>query len=114
MRIPGVLIAAIPVAFGALRAATTGTDFRYLWVALASSVAAGIVAVQNRGTAAASSSPARRIVRSAVAGAAAAALTAFALGGRSAAAVLTVSVGFGACSGIGMVLAAGLNSRDAG
>ena len=49
MRIPGVLIAAIPVAFGALRAATTGTDFRYLWVALASSVAAGIVAVQNRG-----------------------------------------------------------------
>jgi hypothetical protein len=112
-RLLGALIAAIPVGFGALRAATTGTDYRYLWVALVSSLAAGLVAARSGSTAAASSGPIRTIAVSAVAAAAAAALTALALGAKSAPAVLAVSVGFAACSGVGMVLTVrGLNRRD--
>ena len=41
--IAGVLLGAAPFAFGLLRAATTGTDWRYLWAALAAIWGSGMV-----------------------------------------------------------------------
>src|SRR5262249_59960805 len=40
-----ILFAALPLAFGLIRAIKTGHDFRYVWVALASVVGAAIVSV---------------------------------------------------------------------
>jgi hypothetical protein len=36
------VVAAVPLIFGVLRGAQTGTDFRYLWVAIAASAGAAI------------------------------------------------------------------------
>jgi hypothetical protein len=98
----GLLVAIIPVGFGALRAITTGSDFRYLWVALVSSVAAGVALTATRRF------PSRWLASVAVAVVAAtiaAAGAAFALGGRSVPAVLFVAAGFAVCSGVGLAWA---------
>lgn len=41
--IAGILLIAAPFAFGFLRAMTTGTDWRYLWVAIAAFVGSSVV-----------------------------------------------------------------------
>ncbi|MEO8521996.1 MAG: hypothetical protein ABI603_11565 [Acidobacteriota bacterium] len=105
MRIVGLLIASIPVGFAALRAASTGTDFRYLWLAVVSTLgAAFVLVIANR----------RRprspgvVVRAALAllvAAGAAGVTALALGAHSLPAVLVVALGFATCSAAGLALA---------
>lgn len=37
-----VLLALVPIAFGLLRASTSGSDYRYIWVAIASYVGVGV------------------------------------------------------------------------
>ena len=43
-RVASVAFAALPFAFGVIRAVKTGTDLRYLWVALAAGIAALLLA----------------------------------------------------------------------
>lgn len=45
MMMLGLLLAAIPFGFAVLRAAGTGTDLRYVWVALAAAVASWAVLI---------------------------------------------------------------------
>lgn len=105
MKLVGILIASVPVVFAILRAATTGTDFRYFWLALASTLGAAVIlATANR---ARPQSPGR-VVRTAFAllvAAGAAAATGFALGGGSAPALIMVALGFATCSAVGLALA---------
>ncbi|HEX5577101.1 MAG TPA: hypothetical protein VFX40_01940 [Gemmatimonadaceae bacterium] len=98
----GSLIAAIPFVFAALRAVSTGTDFRFVWVALASMLAAAIVLAPNRSGAAGSG---RRLLAF-IAATAAAAGAGFAQGAQSVPAVLFVALGFAACSVFGLSLLA--------
>ena len=105
MKLFGILIASVPVAFAILRAGTTGTDFRYFGLALASTLGAVVIlAAANR---AQSQSPGL-VVRTAFAflvAAGAAAVTGFALGGGSAPALVAVALGFATCSAVGLALA---------
>lgn len=106
MRSLGFALAAIPFGFGLLRAVGTGSDLRYVWVALAAAVAAGTTLVYiGRG------SPAgiARFLRALVASAAAACVAGFALGARSIPAVLFVALGFAICEAGGLTL--GLRAR---
>jgi hypothetical protein len=107
MRVVGLLIAGVPLLFAAARATTTGTDFRFVWLALVSTAtAAGMLSLARRG-----SPPSQSLVVHAafaiLAAAGTAGITAFALGAGSAPAVFTVALGFASCSGVGlsMVLA---------
>ena len=100
--------AALPVGFGALRALTTGTDFRYLMTALASLAAAaaifalGASRVNSRWLLSCGA-----LVGSTLVGAA----VAFGQGASSAPAVWVVTVCFGACFTMSGTL--GLFSRPA-
>ena len=97
--VAGILAGAPPIAFGVIRAATTGTDFRYLWTALAALT--GAVAVTARGQATSRSAV---LLLAACAGTVLAAATAFAGGARSRGAVLAVALAFAACEAVGSAL----------
>lgn len=99
-----VLFSAIPFAFAIVRALQTGTDLRYLWVALASFL--GAAAVMTIGKAR-QRTPARVLALSVVALIAAAlfaGIVAFVVGARSALAMAVVAVGFGGCHAAGLGL----------
>jgi predicted neutral ceramidase superfamily lipid hydrolase len=90
-----ILFAVVPFAFGLIRAYTTGSDFRYLWVAVASFIGASVVMTLGKARSRAPTFmlPALVLVFSTLVGAA----TAFLLGAKSAPAVLVVALAFGLC-----------------
>ena len=99
-----ILFAAIPFAFAIVRALQTGSDLRYVWVALASFV--GAVAVMAIGRAR-QRTPAVVLALSVVALIVAAGLAgavAFAVGASSLLAVGVVAVGFGGCHAASLAL----------
>jgi hypothetical protein len=102
MQMLGGLIVAIPFLFALLRAVSSGTDFRFIWVALASTLAAAIVLAPNRSGAARTG---RRLL-ALIAATAAAAGAGFAQGAQSAPAVLFVALGFAICGVGGLSLLA--------
>jgi predicted neutral ceramidase superfamily lipid hydrolase len=91
-----IVFAVVPFAFGLIRAHTTGSDFRYLWVAIASFIG---VTVMTVGSARARTStpsltlPALVLLVATLAAAA----TAFLLGANSIPAVLVVALAYGLC-----------------
>jgi energy-converting hydrogenase Eha subunit A len=91
------VLAAIPFAFALIRAIKTGTDFRYLWMAVASFIAAAVFGViekeRGRRRDVTTSMPLGVFVIVAVV----AALTGYLLGARSSVGVWMVSVGFAFC-----------------
>ena len=92
-----ILFAAVPFAFAIVRALQTRTDFRYVWMALASFL--GAAAVMTIGKAW-QRMPARVVALSVVALIAAALFAgtvAFVVGARSVLAISVVAVGFGGC-----------------
>ena len=100
-RLIAILLFSAPPVFGILRLLTTGTDARYLWTALASSIGAAAWLVR----------PARRSaptgLQTAAAAATAAALAvacATALGATSGPAIGVVCAAFGGCSAGGLSL----------
>ena len=93
---------AIPFIFAMMRWVSTGTDFRFVWVALASTVAAAIVlAIPGRVGAARAS----RKILAFFAAIGAAAGAGFAQGAHSTPGVLFVAIGFAICSagGLGLI-----------
>ena len=104
LRPVGVFAAAVPVAFGVVRAITTGDDFRYLWLAAAAIL--GSLAVMWPGSRA--PRPARvtalRGVGAIVSGAVCAAAAALVQGATLGLGLAIVAVGFGICTGTGAVL----------
>ena len=89
-----ILFALVPLAFGLTRAISTGTDYRYFWVALASFI--GAVAVmalgKSRSQGAVSLGAIVLVVATVVATA-----TAFLVGAKSGPAVLVVALSFALC-----------------
>ena len=99
-----VLIGALPVVFGLVRAASTGDDFRYLWLAAAAILGSLAVMLPDyRAPGSARVSVARAAVAIAT-GAACAAATAIFLGATAGPGVAIVAVAFGLCTGTGAVL----------
>ncbi len=96
-----LVLLATPFAFGLLRLVTTGSDWRYLLVAMASTLGAGAVTLRRRpalwGTGA------RLLVGVGSAGLLAS-LGAVAVGARSVTAIIMVALGFALCSGGGAAL----------
>jgi hypothetical protein len=103
--VTAVLVAALPVAFGVIRAVSTGDDVRYLWLAGAA-ILGSMVAVRLRRSA---SDPAHvspgRALGAVAAGAACAAAAAFLMGATAGPGVAIVAGAFGFCTGTGAVLA---------
>jgi len=94
-----MMFAAVPVAFGAIRAITTGDDVRYLWMAGAAMI--GSLAVVPW-TSVVAPPAAVRLVRGMLAiacGTACAAVTAVVQGARSVPSVAIVALSFGLCTG---------------
>jgi hypothetical protein len=100
----GILLTMVPVAFGLLRAINTRDDVRYLWMAAAE--LAGAAAVMGLGRTRPTAvqvnftSVLVAIAVASVVGRLAAAL----LGGRNAAAVWMVAIGFAVCEGVGCAM----------
>jgi hypothetical protein len=100
VRVGAIAIAALPFAFGAARALQTGSDFRYLVVAVASLASA--TAIVRLG---ARRGPSSGVWVLALVGATlVSSAVAFALGARSAPAVLVVALAFSACVTAGLAL----------
>jgi hypothetical protein len=110
-----IALMATPFLFGLARLVTTGSGWRYLAVAAAATLGAGLVILPRRGGRVASGM--RVLVAIASAGVLAA-LAALAVGARSATAIAMVAIGFAMCSagGATQLLRArhrsALNSRD--
>ncbi len=97
----GLLLAAIPFGFAVLRAVGTGTDLRYLWVALAAAVVAwAVLRLGGRGVPPTASGVAVALVAST----AAASVAGFVQGAQSVPAVLFVALGFAICEAGGLTL----------
>ncbi len=96
MTLLGLLLAAVPFAFAGMRLLATGTDTRYLWMAVAATLGAAVILVW-RGFP-------PTLVRTGlavVAATAGAAVVAIALGAKAASGIVVVSVAFGLCSALG-------------
>ena len=89
-----ILFALVPFAFGLTRALSTGTDYRYFWVAFASFIGAAVVMKFGKTTS-------RSIVSAAfvvlIIATLVAAVTAFLVGAKSGPAVLVVALSFALC-----------------
>ena len=106
-----VLAAAVPVAFGGIRAVTTGDDMRYLWMAGAA-ILGSLAVVPWRGRVApASTVPIGRGMTAIASGSVCAAAMAVFQGARSVPSVTIVAVSFGLCTGTSAVFA--MLARDA-
>ena len=93
-----IVLALVPFGFAAMRAASTRTDFRYFWLALASLVAAATVAAIGR------RSPLSVWVGGFVVSTASAMLAAYLVAGASGIGALIVAASFGFCSATGCML----------
>jgi len=100
-----VLLAAVPVTFGLIRAVSTGDDVRYLWLAGAAIV--GSMVAMRRGPGASGPAPVslRRAVGAVAGGSACAALTSVLLGATAGPGVAIVAIAFGLCTGTSAVFA---------
>ena len=110
-----ILAAAVPFAFGVIRAIATGTDYRYLWMAIAAALGGGLVVVATKG---ARRTRAGMLMRSAAMLGLATVLAGVAgylLGARAASGIVIVSLSFGLCDAASYLLASlSLHHTNAG
>ena len=101
-----VLIAAVPVAFGLIRAVSTGKDVRYLWLAGAAILGSMVAVRSGRGASVPSPVSPGRALGAVAAGSASAAAAALLIGTTAGPGLAIVAVSFGLCTGASAVLAA--------
>jgi hypothetical protein len=101
-----VLLAALPVAFGLIRAVSTGNDVRYLWLAGAAILGSMAAMRSGRGTSGPAHVSLGRAVGAVAAGSASAAAAALLMGTTAGLGLAIVAVSFGLCTGASAVLAA--------
>ena len=99
-----ILFAAIPFAFGIVRARQTGSDLRYIWVALGSFAGAAAVMAIGKARQRSPAAVLALAVVALVAAAVLAGLVAFAVGASSLVSVAVVAVGFGGCHAASLAL----------
>jgi hypothetical protein len=92
------IAAAVPVAFGCLRAISTGDDVRYLWMAGAA-ILGSMAVLPHSGARAPANGWIGRGLAAVASGAACAAVAAVVQGARSVPGVAIVAVAFGLCTG---------------
>ncbi|WP_157898643.1 hypothetical protein [Luteitalea pratensis] len=98
------MAAAVPVAFGCIRAVTTGDDVRYLWMAGAA-ILGSMVFVPRRRSAARTPNVLLRGLSAVACGVVCAAAMAVLQGARSVPSVAIVALAFGLCTGTSAVFA---------
>ncbi len=101
-----VLLAAVPVAFGLIRAVSTGDDVRYLWLAGAAILGSMVAMRSGRGASGPAHVSLGRAVGAVAAGSASAAAAALLMGTTAGPGLAIVAVSFGLCTGASAVLAA--------
>jgi cbb3-type cytochrome oxidase subunit 1 len=99
----GILLIAVPFAFGLLRALHTN-DLRYLWMAAAALAGAGAVMGLARTRSTAVQVNFTSVLVAIVVASVVGRLTAALLGGKNAAAVWMVAIGFAVCEGVGCAM----------
>jgi hypothetical protein len=104
LRLLGVLVTALPVAFGFVRAISTGDDTRYLWLAAAAILGSLAVMWSEYRAPGSTRVSAARVAGAIASGAGCAAATAIVMGATAGPGVAIVAVAFGICTGTGMVL----------
>lgn len=104
-RVAAVGFAGIPVLFGLIRAISTGSDVRYLWLAGAALVGSAAVLAVKPDTAEPVRVSVGRALGAVAAGAVCAAAASLLQGAKAGPGVAIVAVGFGFCTGAGAVLA---------
>jgi hypothetical protein len=100
-----VLLAAVPVTFGLIRAVSTGDDVRYLWLAGAAILGSMVAMRRWPGASGPAHVSLRRAVGAVAAGSACAAATSVLLGARAGPGVAIVAIAFGLCTGTSAVFA---------
>ena len=98
-----LLAAAVPVAFGGIRAVTTGIDFRYLWMAAAAILGSMASVPGWRSGARSATVPLGRAFSAVALGSVCAAAMGVLQGARSVPSVALVAVSFGLCTGTSAV-----------
>jgi hypothetical protein len=99
------LFAMVPVAFGVIRAASTGTDLRYLWLAGAAILGSmGVMALMGAASAGGHLSLLRALA-AAAAGAICAGVTAILMGAKAGPGIAIVAIAFGLCTGASAIFA---------
>ena len=104
MRVLSVLFGVVPFAFGFLRLVTTGTDSRYIWLALASLIGATVVMRLGKARRRSRSVVAALFLTAVAVSTLLAVLVAHLLGATAVLAILAVAIGFGMCSAISAAL----------
>ena len=99
-----IFFLSLPFLFGLLRAATTGNDFRYLWVAAASLFGAGVVTAFARGQVRQPRVAAALSLGSFIVATLCATAAGMLLGTRFGAGLLVVASSFAFCCAIGCML----------
>ena len=107
MTMLALALLATPLLFGLIRFVSTGSDWRYLAVAAASTIGA-IIVMRRRSPA---GGTALRVLAAVFGAALLAALTAVVVGARNSTSVAVVAIGFALCSGTGAALR--MRARDA-
>ena len=107
------MAAAVPVAFGVIRAVTTGDDVRYLWMAAAAILGSMAFVPWRSGAARSSTLPIGRGMAAIVSGTVCAAVMAVIQGARSVPGVAIVAVSFGLCTGMSAMFAMLARASDA-
>ncbi len=105
LRVIAGALAATPVLFGLIRAISTGSDARYLWLAGAALVGSAAVMVIRPDTAEPVRVSVGRGLGAVAAGAVCAAAAALFQGANAGPGVAIVAIGFGLCTGSSAVLA---------
>jgi hypothetical protein len=100
-----VVLAAVPVTFGLIRAVSTGDDVRYLWLAGAAILGSMVVMSLRRGSSGPAQVSLRRALGAVAAGTLCAAATAVLMGATAGPGVAIVAVAFGLCTGTSALLA---------
>ena len=106
-----IVAAAVPVAFGGIRAVTTGDDVRYLWMAAAAILGSMAVAARRGSDAIPTNVTFGRGVSAVACGTLCAAVTGVLQGARSVPGVAIVALAFGVCTGTSAVFA--MHARQA-
>ncbi len=103
--VASVVLAAVPVTFGLIRAVSTGDDFRYLWLAGAAVLGSMGLMALARGRSGGVRVSVLRAVGAVAAGALCAAAIAVFMGARAGPGVAIVASAFGLCTGLSAVFA---------
>jgi hypothetical protein len=105
MVVAAALFAMVPVAFGVIRAVSTGTDVRYLWLAGAAILGSMAVMPLGGGASGRASVSLLRALAAVAAGAICAGVVAIIMGAKAGPGIAIVAIAFGLCTGAGAIFA---------